>query len=129
MHIQGMGIRPDIVVLKGKVITLLELTIPINTKASLQNAMAHKQAKDNYISLLGDLEARGFTSMLETVEIGSLGHFSLDSINSHHSISSLLNRCSVQNLMLSLVSRIAISCSQIIFNCWNQLEWSSPPLV
>ena len=114
--------------MEGNVITLLELTIPINTKTGLQNARACKQAKDNYISLLGDLEARGFTSMLETVEIESLGHFSLDSINSLHSIISLLKRRSVRNLMLSL-SRVAISCSQTIFNCRNQLEWSSPPLV
>ena len=74
-HILSTSARPDIVILEGNVITLLELTIPINTKIGLQNARARKQAKDNYISLLGDLEARGFTSMLETVEIGSLGHF------------------------------------------------------
>ena len=85
----------DIVILEGDVITLLELTIPIKTKVSLQNARDRKQAKKNYVSLLRDLETRGFTAMLETVEIGSLGHFSSDSVNSLLSTISHLNNHSI----------------------------------
>ena len=117
--------RPDIVIIKEDVVTLIELTIPINTKDGLLNARNRKQAKRNYIELLGDLHARGFIADLETVEIGSLGHFSAESINSIHSILENLNGRVVQNLMLSL-SKIAISCSRSIFNCRGQSVWSSP---
>ena len=117
--------RPDIVIIDGDVITLLELTIPINTKEGLQNARDCKLAKENYITLIGDLHTRGFKAELETVEVGSLGHFSSDTIQSVHSLLNHLKRRSICTLLLSL-SKLAISCSQVIFNCHKQSEWSPP---
>ena len=78
--------RPDIVNIDSDIITLLELTIPINTKEGLQNARDRKLAKENYITLIGDLHTRSFKAELETVEVGSLGHFSSDTIQSIHSL-------------------------------------------
>ena len=117
--------RPDIVNIDSDIITLLELTIPINTKEGLQNARDRKLAKENYITLIGDLHTRGFKAELETVEVGSLGHFSSDTIQSVHSLLNHLKRRSICTLLLSL-SKLAISCSQVIFNCHKQSEWSPP---
>ena len=44
--------RPDIVIIDGDIITLLELTIPINTTEGLQNARDCKLAKENCITLI-----------------------------------------------------------------------------
>ena len=76
--------RPDIVIIEQKNIILLELTIPMNTKEGLSNARDRKQAKQNYISLIGDLTKLGYTAFLETIEIGALGHFNRDTISSLH---------------------------------------------
>ena len=58
------------------------MTIPINTKDGLNNARERKQAKENYIYVLGDLKAKGYIVKLETVEIGSLGHYPESSLQS-----------------------------------------------
>ena len=49
--------RPDIVIIQGKDVQLLELTVPINTKDGFQAARERKQTKPNYIALINDLEA------------------------------------------------------------------------
>jgi hypothetical protein len=48
---------------------------------NLSKARERKQQKLNYIELISDLSARGFYADLETVEIGSLGHFLQCSVN------------------------------------------------
>ena len=99
--------RPDIVIIDGDVITLLELTIPINTKEGLQNARDRKLAKENYITLIGDLHTRSFKAELETVEVGSLGHFSSDTIQSFQSLLNHLKHHSICTLLLSLSLQIS----------------------
>ena len=54
--------KPDIVIIQGKDVQLLELTVPINTKDSLQAAHERKQTKPNYIAFINDLEAIGVLS-------------------------------------------------------------------
>ena len=61
--------RPDIVIIQGKDVKLLELTVPIHTKDSLQAARERKQTKPNYIALINDLEAMGFSANLDTLEV------------------------------------------------------------
>ena len=52
--------RPDIVIIQGMSIQLLELTVLTNTKNDLQAARERKQTKPNYIALANDLENVGF---------------------------------------------------------------------
>ena len=73
------------VIIEDVTITLLELNILINTKGLL-NARERKLSKENYITFLGDLQSKGFIEELETMEVGSLGHFSSTSIHSIHAI-------------------------------------------
>ena len=96
-------------------ITLLELTVPINTTEGLNNARERKHAKDNYIHLLGDLNSKGYSADLETIKIGSLGHYSTESFQSMYGILCHLTPRHISQLLLSL-SRISISCSRTIIN-------------
>uniref|UniRef100_A0A1X7SDJ4 Uncharacterized protein n=1 Tax=Amphimedon queenslandica TaxID=400682 RepID=A0A1X7SDJ4_AMPQE len=96
----------------------------MNTKDGLSNARERKHAKENYISLLGDLNSRGYSTSFESIEIGSLGHFQPATVSSLHSILNHLHRRTISKLLLTL-SKSAITSSQIIFNCRKSTEWST----
>ena len=89
--------RPDVVVIQNNCITLLELTVPTNTPEGLQSARRRKQLKPNYLTLLNDLETLGLQSVLETIEVGTLGHFNNQTIASLHALLPNLQKCSVQS--------------------------------
>ena len=120
--------RPDIVIIQEKEIRLLELTIPINTKSGLQNARERKQTKPNYITLVNDLETLGFSADLETLEIGSLGHFEKEAFVTLHAILPDLPKRSITRLLLDL-SKIAVGCSSQIFHARKDATWNlnTPP--
>ena len=58
--------------------TMLELTIPSNSKEAITKAKERKTNKPNYNSLIGDLEERRLSVAYRTLEIGSLGHYLSD---------------------------------------------------
>ena len=64
--------RPDIVMVAQSDVTLIELTIPHNLLESISRARQRKSEKEVYQLVLSDLEAKGLTSNLYTIEIGSL---------------------------------------------------------
>ena len=53
---------------------LMELTIPYNSPESLTIAHARKSTKRNYQVVQCDLECKGHSTLLVTIEIGALGH-------------------------------------------------------
>ena len=53
--------RPDIVIVSEKNVTMIELTIPSNSRDALIRAKERKNNKPNYNSLIGDLEDRGLS--------------------------------------------------------------------
>ena len=63
--------RPNLVLISGFSISLLELTVCSNTPDGFLNARQRKQSKQSYIELLGDLESAGYCVQYETLEIGS----------------------------------------------------------
>ncbi len=67
--------RPDIVLVRPSEVILLKLTIPYNSPDALSNAKERKETKQNYQLVLSDLDARGLSSTLFTIEIGALGHW------------------------------------------------------
>ena len=119
--------RPDVVVIQNNRIILLELTVPTNTPEGLQEARRRKQLKPNYLALLNDLETLGFQSVLETIEVGTLGHFNNQTIASLHALLPNLQRNSVRRILLDL-SKTSVSCSAHIFNARLSTTWTSPPL-
>ena len=66
--------RPDMVLIRNMVITLIEITVPYDFRENLRNARARKSQKSSYLELLDDLEAKGYSALLVTCEI-SLGYY------------------------------------------------------
>jgi len=58
----------------------------------LRHYALRKQTKPNYIALINDLEAMGFSANLDTLEVGSLGHFDKEAIATLHAILPNLTR-------------------------------------
>ena len=73
--------RPDLVFISINSVTMIELTVPPNSREALSSAKDRKANKANYISLIGDLEERGLVVNYHTLEIGSLGHFLADTVS------------------------------------------------
>ena len=120
--------RPDIVIIQGKDVQLLELTVPINTKDGVQAARERKQTKPNYIALINDLETMGFSANLDTLEVGSLGHFHKEAIATLHAILPNLTRNGISRLLLEL-SKITVGCSHI-FHARRSATWNlNTPLI
>ena len=69
-----------------KRISILELTAPNNTPDGLINARHRKQHKQEYLSLAEDISRSDWTVTYDTIEIGSLGHYSKDSLESIKSV-------------------------------------------
>ena len=66
-------LRPDLVIIDNHdSIRILELTVPSNTPDGLKNARDRKQNKQEYGSLLTDIEVKGWNVTYDTIEIGSL---------------------------------------------------------
>ena len=74
VSILATSARPDMVLIRSMEITLIELTVPYDSRENLNNARARKFQKSSYLELLGDLEAKGYSASLVTCEISSLGH-------------------------------------------------------
>ena len=115
--------KPDLVLIEGSVFTIIELTIPFNTKEALQAARLRKSNKQSYHHLISDLEDKGYTVHYHTLEIGSLGHYEQCSLNCIRKEFSLPKHC-CKKLFLKL-SKAAISCSYHIFNSRNSRSWDT----
>ena len=113
--------RPDIILISGDNVTILELTIPSKSKEAINKAKERKSNKPNYNSLIGDLEERGLSVTYRTLEIGSLGHYLPDAIHSvSHSFQ--ITKSETKSVLLK-ASKVAISCSYHIFNSRNSISW------
>ena len=84
--------RPDIVLVSEESVTMLELTIPSNSKEAITKAKERKTNKPNYSSLIGDLEERRLSVTYRTLEIGSLGHYLPDAALVFHTPSNSRNQ-------------------------------------
>ena len=127
-------LRPDLVILNNpsKNIHILELTVPTNTTQGIQNARTRKQSKEAYLSLIEDISSCKWSVTYDTIEIGSLGHYTSDSVNAvkncltqFHSDSVPLNLKSTALNILISASKVAISCSRTIFLAHRITSWNS----
>ena len=66
--------HPDIVVIRGNKISLIELIVPYNSPEALSNARLRKRNKENYQLILSELDRKGFNASLIILEVGALGH-------------------------------------------------------
>ena len=115
--------RPDIVIVKDDEVRMLELTICINTQSGFENSRVRKQSKSNYIALANDLEACGYSADLVTLEVGSLGHFTKDAINSLRSTAPAISKVGANCILLE-IAKIAIICSFQLFQARQCVSWN-----
>ena len=113
-HILVTPLRPDLVMVSSndKQMTILELTIPSNTPHALLQARQRKQDKIEYNSLVEDISSKGWSVVYDTVEIGSLGHFSKDTI------------LTIKTVLSSILTDSSLAISQshkiLLTACWNK---------
>ena len=119
--------RPDMVIIDGSKITLLELTIPHNSPESLGAAHIRKQSKVNYGCVLSDLERSGFTSDLVTLEIGSLGHWRFNlatQLASHLDLPKAVVKSVLDN-----AAKVSIAGSHQLFLARHDKHWAKHTLL
>ena len=68
VSILATSARPDMVLIRSMEITLIELTVPYDSRENLNNARARKFQKSSYLELLGDLEAKATQPHLPPVK-------------------------------------------------------------
>ena len=100
-------------------VTLIELTIPHNFMESLADAGDHKSHKETYLQVLSDLETKGLSTRLFTIEIGSLGHWLSDSKRDLMKAAPSLTKQTAGKIM-GEAARKVIGAYQVIFKA--QLE-------
>ena len=67
----------------------------------------------------------GFSANLDTLGVGSLGHFDKEAIATLHAILPNLMRSRISCLLLEL-SKIAVGCSSHIFHARRSATWNAP---
>ena len=117
--------RPDIVVTTATEVSILELTVCANVASNFASAKRRKE--DRYAPLIADLETRGLTVIYVTLELGTLGHYTKDVPRALQLIMPSTARGVLSNLLKSL-AKIAIGCSQTIFNVRHSQSWSKSKL-
>ena len=110
---------------RTKLSKLLELAVPANSGTH------HKCPDEKTIQakLHCHLEAAGFSMVLDTLEIGSLSHFTKEAITTIQTILLTQVRRSISNLLFEL-SKIAVACSVHIFQARCSTDWNpNTPLI
>ena len=121
------SVHPDVVVIQGNKISLIELTVPYNSPEALSNARLRKRNKENYQLVLSELDRKGFNASLITLEIGALGH----SLPQTHSDLKGRLPCHTKRKIRHLfdeAGKISITCSQFLFQARTELAWSNRAL-
>ena len=120
--------RPDIVLVGDCEVTLIELTIPHNSKEGLTNARTRKTEKQAYQQAVSDLEMKGLDSDLFTIEIGTLGHWLPTSQTTLTQAIPSLHRQTARSILDAAAQKV-IGASQLIFRARSEVSWvSSRPL-
>ena len=117
--------RPDLILLQEKSIKLLELTVCGNTTEGFANARSRKQTKQDYISLLNDLESTGYTVSYDTIEVGSLGHCTHLTQRALRCFAPSSLSKSQHSELIKRLARTSISCSHTIFMARESSEWDT----
>ena len=117
--------RPDLVIVSGSDLTILELTIPANNMENIKNARDQKMTK--YQQLIADLGSHPDpTSVIyTTLEIGSLGFHS--SAATVHDLCIACPSLSKQEAhkILTLSAKVAVRCSYHNFQACHSIEWDN----
>ena len=120
--------RPDLVIISGADVSIVELTISANNFENLRDAKSRKQAK--YKQLIADLEAREDIRSVKyaTLEIGSLGYHCPSTIRDLRSACNSLSKQDAR-ILFDQGAKVAIACSYHIFQAHHSSEWDNNKLL
>ena len=116
--------RPDMVLIRGLEITLIELTVPYDTRENLNGARYRKSNKSSYLELVSDLETKGYSATLITCEISSLCNSLPVCHKAIQKLFPLIARSTIC-VVFDAAAKIAISTSFSIFLARKELDWPS----
>ena len=116
------------VLIRNMVITLIELTVPYDSRENLRNARARKSQKSSHLELLGDLEAKGYSTSPVTCAIPSLGYSPPICLKAIHELFPSVPRSSVRAMfhgpqisfghLRTLYPLYVPFCSVLTFQCF-----------
>ncbi len=112
--------KPDIVCVNGstKSVTILELSVPFESNINKANEFK----TNKYASLVLDIENAGFMCNLICFEVGSRGLITANNKSQFKKIAKIAQSKCAKDLWAQ-ASRIAVSCSYVIFNARYEKEW------
>ena len=120
------GQKPDLVIIDRKAsppeVRLIELTVPWDTQASIENALNRKM--ERYSNVCNDIKQNGLKCFIIPLEIGTRGYINnrnkgtlvhLSHIMNHKKISDITKKC----------SKLALLGSYTIWNARHSNDWTS----
>ena len=110
----------DIVIVRGKKVLLMKLTVPYNSPETLRNAHQRKENKQNYQLLLSELDRKGFVASLTTLEVGALSHSLPQTHSNLKRHVPCLEKAKIRHLF-DQAGKISITCSHAIFRARSEL--------
>ncbi len=112
--------KPDIVCVNSasKYVSILELSVPF--ESNITKARQYKANK--YSNLVLDIENAGYKCNLICFEVGSRGLVTKNNKAQFKQIAKIANSKNAKNLWAQS-SKIAISCSYVVFNARFEKEW------
>ena len=119
-------LRPDIVIVdqKKKAMTVLELTIPGETRIHI----AHRLKSEKYQHLSTD--TRTHTVSVLPFEVGShTGHITRDNNKTLHTLHKFCRKDVKFKQFIKNISAVAILGSYYIFNCRNVKDWEGSEFI
>ena len=120
--------RPDIANIFNQSVIILELTICGNNKIAMNKARTFKRNKPNYIHLIGGLERIGKPTKYVTIEIGPLGHHSLQNRKELVHVVGNISELQWRSISDDAV-KIAVNASSTIFLSRKSKSWHNPTYV
>ena len=120
-------LKPDIVIQdkSAKCLYILELTVCFE----INQESAHERKEDKYRQLVNDIKSQGYKVGLYCVEVGSRGHITQDNIKRIRSLFHKLKIAVTQSKVRSVLGKISLVASYVIYHSKYDPNWSDPSYV
>ena len=120
------NLRPDLVIVdkKKKTVTVLELTVPAETRIPV----SHKLKSEKYQHLVTDI--RNYEVKVLPFEVGShTGHLKTSNRQTLHTLHKFCQKDVKLKKFLQNISAVAVLGSYYIFNCRNEKNWEGSEFI
>ena len=116
---------PDIEIVKGKRVSILELTVPF--ELNIENA--HSRKCDKYAGLVSDIDSEGYECCFYAIEEGNHGCIDKSNENRFKSFFRVISQILSWPKVKSVISMLAILGSFSIYSSKKENLWNNPALL